>query len=533
MGRELPQGHTLGAYAVERLISKTGLSAEYAARPVSSAAESPERPLRLTVFEVDPDGEPWDRFRREIAQLRALSHPSIAEVLEVGQSPGGLPFMVTALPEGEDLATRLRRAGALTTREARAIGRQVAAALHAAHRLDVLHRDLQPASIYLAERTEAERKKDAISQPGDADSFDRVLVLGFGVARLLESALTGMALVGNPEYMAPEQVTGFSLEVGPAADQHALALVLYQALTASRPFRGESVGASLLHVVRTVPEPLRALRPDIPPAVDAAVTRALAKDRLARFPDLPQFIDALQAGEPVPAELAALTDPWLQEGKSAEAAHKRAQEVSGVGPSFAALARGLDARDGVPEAGAPVPELLEDGATVPNTMEDVMRLAVPPERVKDRPSGPGAADPVPDLVAEPEPTSKSPGPPVSITVKDTSLPGELKPMRVAPRGGRIDEPKGEPKPATEAPAAKPPAPPAQPAAPLASEKSEPSLPRREGSSDIGDRPTSNAPLPANVTDLVRSEEAKKRQMLERIVFAIVGIVIGFLLRSLL
>lgn len=368
MGKELPQGSRLGAYAIERLVLRTGLAEVYAARQVVPT----ERPCRLTVFNVDPDSEPWERFSREAAQLKALEHPGIAEIREVGKSEAGLPFMVHMLPEGEDLAARLRKGGALTTREAVALARQVAAALHAAHGIEVIHRDLTPENIFLVERAKNLKVAD-----GEEPPFERVQVLGFGVSRMLEAALGGTMLVGEAEYMAPEQITGFAMEVGPAADQYALALIVYQALTASRPFRGDSVGATLLQVVRSVPEPLRALRPDIPAHVEVAVMRALSRDRLARYPSLAAFIEALQGEDAAPAGLAELTDAWLRPSARADAARQRALTVSGAAPSFQSVALGLSSG-----GGGGVPEIVEDSATVPNTMEEVMRLAVPPERIE-------------------------------------------------------------------------------------------------------------------------------------------------------
>ncbi len=366
MGKELPQGSRLGAYAIERMLLRTGLAEVYAARQVVPT----ERPCRLTVFNVDPDSEPWERFSREAAQLKALEHPGIAEIREVGKSEAGAPFIVHMLPEGEDLAARLRKGGALTTREAVTMARQVAAALHAAHGIEVIHRDLTPENIFLVERAKSIKVAD-----GEEPPFERVQVLGFGVSRMLEAALGGTMLVGEAEYMAPEQITGFAMEVGPAADQYALGLIVYQALTASRPFRGESVGATLLQVVRSVPEPLRALRPDIPAHLEAAVMRALSRDRLARYPTLAAFIEALQGEDAAPAGLAELTDAWLRPSARADAARQRALTVSGAAPSFQSVALGLS-------SGGGVPEIVEDSATVPNTMEEVMRLAVPPERIE-------------------------------------------------------------------------------------------------------------------------------------------------------
>lgn len=361
MGKELPVGSKLGPYTIERVLSRIGLCEVYAARAEApkgadsaEAAAGEPRPCRVTVFHIDPTGEPWRRFERECQALKALSHPCIAEILEVTMTADGTPYVVHGLPAGEDLATRLRRAGALTTREALVLARQVGSALHAAHGIDQLHRDLTPENLFLGPPS-----------TGGEPAFERVQVLGFGVNRLLEGAVEGALLVGRAEYMAPEQITGFSIEVGPSADQYTLALILYQVLTVSQPFRGESVGASLLKVVRSAPEPLRALRPDIPAHIEAAIMRALSKERTVRFPDTATFVQALQGDEPLPEGLSERTDAWLKSGASTE----------GAAPSLQAVTAGLQALE-------PVPVVVEDQATVPNNMEDVMRLAVPPVRLR-------------------------------------------------------------------------------------------------------------------------------------------------------
>src|SRR5690242_20429301 len=112
MGRELPQGRRVGNYAVERLLSKGGLFAVYAARRART-----DRPCTLTVFYLDPEAEPWARFRREVTQLTMLKHPSLVEVLDMGVAHDGTPYMVTEELAGESLGAHLRKSGALTLPE--------------------------------------------------------------------------------------------------------------------------------------------------------------------------------------------------------------------------------------------------------------------------------------------------------------------------------------------------------------------------------------------------------------------------------
>ncbi|MCS6912983.1 MAG: protein kinase [Myxococcales bacterium] len=375
MGRELPQGRRIGNYAIEHLAARGGLYSVYRARQART-----ERLCLLTIFHLDPDAGPWAAFRREMEQLNQLRHPSMLEVLDLGEAHDGTPYLVTEWVEGEDLGVRLRQRGALTLPEALAVARQVGAALHAGHGIGVLHRDVRPDHIHIL---------------GEDEGFLRVKLGRVGVARLLEHSAGDLALVGSPEHMAPEQVLGHPLEVDSRADQYALAVVLYQALTTSRPFRGDSVGATLVRVIRGEAEPLRALRPDVPASVEYALARAMARDREVRFPDMQAFVQALQEGIPLPMGLAELTEPWLSPPADLEAA-RRLVLATGAEPA-APLSRGLSSaleevvRSGPlrlgslaaqepeeePSAGA-VPEEMDTAATVPHSMQEVMQLAVPP-----------------------------------------------------------------------------------------------------------------------------------------------------------
>lgn len=433
MGRELPQGRRVGNYAVERLLARGGLWSAYLARQTRT-----ERLCTLTVFHLDPEDEPWLRFRRELEQLAHLRHPSLLEVLDLNVAHDGAPYQVTEHLDGHDLGARLRGSGALTLPDALGVIRQVGAALHAGHGVGILHRDVRPGNVLLI-------------PPKRADDFLRAKLLGAGVGRLLESTVSGLALVGDPDYMAPEQILSHPSQLDPRADQFSLAVLLYHALTTSRPFHGDSVGATLAQVTRGDAEPLRALRPDVPEGVEAAVTRAMSRDREARFPDLQAFLQALQEGVPLPLGMAELTEPWLSPPADVEAArrlvlatgaepaaplslgvsaalelaarsgpsalgarhaddepeaHGPAQAHGHGGPAQAhrhdgpAQAHGHDGPAAAPpherpsaEAGAPaapherpvsgqsaVPQPMgeEAPATLPHSMQDVMRLAVPP-----------------------------------------------------------------------------------------------------------------------------------------------------------
>jgi serine/threonine-protein kinase len=352
MGRELPQGTRVGVCTVERLHERSGLYEVYAALGPTGQA------CRLSIYHVDPDGQAWRRFVAEAEQLTTLAHPCLAQIVETAVTADGQPYQVVALGPGDDLATRLRSTGALTSSEALVLAQQIGAALHAIHALDLVHRGLTPERVFVCDSAEPVRP--------------RVRLLDAGVTRLIDDAAAG-GFVGSPEYKAPEQLTGFSIDVGPASDQYALALLLYQALTSSRPLKADSPAATILQVVRGGVEPLRALRPDLPRGIDSAVMRALSKERTARYPSVAEFLLALQGTESIAPAVDELVGGWLRSADSVQAAIRQAQAQADSKPSFQVVALGM--------GGGAVPEVVEDQATVPNTMDEVMRLAVPVEQI--------------------------------------------------------------------------------------------------------------------------------------------------------
>ncbi len=491
MGRELPHGTTVGVYSIERLRERNGLSEVYAARGPSGEA------CRLSFFHIDPDGLPWKRFVAEAQQIRTLSHPCLAEIGETGVGTDGKPFQALVLGEGEDLGSRLRR-GALTLDEAQVCAEQIGAAVLALHSLDLAHRGLSPERVFLASDGGAVRP--------------RVRILDAGVTRLLDDAVPGV-LVSNPEYKAPEQLGGLSIDVGPAVDQYTLALLLYQALTSSRPFKADSPAATILQVVRGGAEPLRVLRPDVSKSVDAAIMRALSKERHARFSSVVDFLSALRGGPMPSADLDELIGNWLRGSDSVASVVKKAQAQADSKPSFQVVALGMaDASAGG------VPEVVEDQATVPNAMDEVMRLALPIEQIPLRPSSPGIGSP-----AVPEPVSG----PLSVSsgqVIADSRPVALPPQPVAlppqtdRQSAKVSVASGSGSEKTD-----------QLAAPRSGISEQPTGPSDK--SDAAKATPSTAPLTVPSSTSPVSPLGSK--LIERIVIALIGLILGFLVRHVL
>jgi eukaryotic-like serine/threonine-protein kinase len=219
--------------------------------------------VKLLRPEVAKDADLAARFRREALATTVLRHPNIVACLDTG-TDGDQPFIVMDLVDGEDLAARLRRSGRLAPWQAARIGLDVARALGVAHVRGIVHRDVKPGNILIA-------------------TDGRALVTDFGIARLAvdaEAAKPGTTL-GSVHYFSPEQARGATTT--PASDVYGLGLVLYEALTGTRAFTGDTSDAiALARIGAPAPSP-RATRPEIPPDLDEIVRTALAPDPEDRY----------------------------------------------------------------------------------------------------------------------------------------------------------------------------------------------------------------------------------------------------------
>ena len=219
------------------------------------------------------------RFQREIRTLARLQHPHILPLFDSGEAAGRLFYTMPLVTAGS-LRERLAREGPLPLADTVRLTGQLASALTCAHAYGIIHRDIKPANILLTES-------------GDA------LLADFGIAAF-ESDLadrlteTGIAL-GSPAYMSPEQAAGDE-RVDARSDVYALATVVYEALAGRPPFTGANARAVLTARLAGTPTPLSALRPDVPPAVSAAVMHGLARTPDDRFESAAAFAAALAEG---------------------------------------------------------------------------------------------------------------------------------------------------------------------------------------------------------------------------------------------
>ena len=247
--------------------------------------------VKLLRREIIEDLDIAMRFRREALAATVLRHPNIVACLEAG-TDDGQPYLVMELVEGEDLAARLRRVGRLDPPEAARLGLDIARGLAVAHVRGIVHRDVKPGNILLA--------RDG-----------RAMVTDFGIARLAadaEGAIPGTTL-GSVQYFSPEQARGATTTA--ASDVYGLGLVLYETLTGRRAWRADTTAAlAAVRIGAPAPSP-RAVRPEIPAALDEVVIRALDPDPSVRYPNGRSLAAALEriVGRPDPVSVGLPVGP--------------------------------------------------------------------------------------------------------------------------------------------------------------------------------------------------------------------------------
>ncbi|MBA3496616.1 MAG: protein kinase [Gemmatimonadales bacterium] len=283
------QGGLTDRYRLERELGRGGMATVFLARDLRH-----ERPVALKVLhpELASSLGP-ERFQQEIRLAARLQHPHILTVHDSGEASGQLWYTMPYV-EGESLRDRLRRERQLPVEDALLITREVADALDYAHRQGIVHRDIKPENILLAGYPPRER--------GSAGWH--ALVADFGVARALQGAgehqLTGTGMsVGTPAYMSPEQGMADPALDG-RSDLYSLGCVLYEMLVGETPYTGPSAQAIVSKRLMDPVPSVRRLRETVPPSVDQALQRVLAKAPADRYHTASAFASALAAlaGEP-------------------------------------------------------------------------------------------------------------------------------------------------------------------------------------------------------------------------------------------
>ncbi len=276
--------HIGARYVVERELGVGGMATVYLAHDAKH-----DRDVAIKVLHPELGAVLGaDRFLSEIRTTARLQHPHILPLLDSGDA-GGLLYYVMPLVTGETLRARLERERQLPVADAVLITREVADALGYAHGLGVIHRDIKPENVLL--------------QGGHA------LVADFGIALAVQSAggarmtQTGLSL-GTPQYMSPEQAMG-ERAIDARSDIYSLGVVTYEMLTGQPPFTGSTVQAIVARVMTEKPAPIVTIRDTVPPHVEYAVLKALAKLPADRFGTAAAFSTALDAHSAFASQLAA------------------------------------------------------------------------------------------------------------------------------------------------------------------------------------------------------------------------------------
>jgi serine/threonine-protein kinase len=244
--------------------------------------------IKVLVPEQTRDAEMVRRFFIEARATSLIHHPGIVEVYDCDVHRNGRAYIVMEYLEGETLAARLERLGALPWGSACRIARLVADAIGAAHDKKIIHRDLKPGNVFLLSDTD---------WPGPAE----VKVLDFGVAKLLEGDVTGGpgtatgSILGTPEYMSPEQCSG--TRVDHRCDVYSLGCMLFEMIVGAPPFLSRRVRDVLASHKFRQPPSLAALVPDTPSWLDRLVTQMLCKEPDERPRTMVEVAEALAAGD--------------------------------------------------------------------------------------------------------------------------------------------------------------------------------------------------------------------------------------------
>ncbi|MCA9668396.1 MAG: serine/threonine protein kinase [Myxococcales bacterium] len=316
-------GETLGSYRVARQVGSGGMGTVYlAVQPAIGsrvALKVLDGPASLTAH-----SRMVDRFFTEARAVNLIRHDNIVNVLDLARLPDGRPYMVMEYLDGAPLSEIFDRRSQLPLGNLAQVIEETLAALRAAHRKDVVHRDLKPENIF-------------ITRGG------RTKVLDFGVAKLLGSIKVTPGgiqtesgiMLGTPQYMAPEYVLGEALDA--RSDLYSVGAVLFEGATGRRPFDGQSLFDLCQRIVDRAPPLPSALRPDMPPAYEAVILRALAKRPEQRFSDAKQMALALrEASRGLPRQTFSTTGGHADELDASALSPLRSDAGSDSAPPAAA-----------------------------------------------------------------------------------------------------------------------------------------------------------------------------------------------------
>ncbi|AMO24825.1 hypothetical protein GCM10027034_08110 [Ramlibacter solisilvae] len=266
----------LGRYELVRVLGKGAMGVVYEGRDPNLDRRVAIKTVKVDGLSEEAAAEYEARFRTEARSAARLQHPNIVSVYDSDRD-ADIAFLVMEYIQGDDLKHHLDQGVRYSLEQALKMVRDLLSALDYAHRQGIVHRDIKPANLLL-------------------EGGGRVKLTDFGVARIQDSGeatRTQGSMIGTLKYMAPEQVQGQKIDS--RADLFSVGVVLYQLLTDKRPFDGDNDFSIIHQIIGHNPPPPSTINPRLPAAIDAVVSRALAKDREQRFATARDFASALQS----------------------------------------------------------------------------------------------------------------------------------------------------------------------------------------------------------------------------------------------
>jgi serine/threonine protein kinase len=270
-----------GKYKIEKIIGKGGMGAVLAAHHEMLGERIA---IKFLLGEIAQNPEAVARFNNEAKNAFKIQSEHVCRIMDVGNERG-MPFMVMEFLNGEDLSQMLEKRGALPVEEAVDYVLQALEAIAQAHAFGIVHRDLKPANLFLHKRS---------------DGSALIKVLDFGIAKASNpfgetgghNLTSTKSMLGSPLYMSPEQLRS-AKSVDARADIWALGVILYELLTGTVPFNGETLGELFIAILEQPPPPVSHKRPDVPQVLSDAVMRCLQRTIDHRFANVAELAQAL------------------------------------------------------------------------------------------------------------------------------------------------------------------------------------------------------------------------------------------------
>jgi serine/threonine-protein kinase len=409
-----PVGRVLGGrYRVANKIGSGGMGSVYEA-----VQNDLNRKVAIKILHphLCDDYELVERFRREAQAAAALGHPNIVGVIDFLNDPPDPPFLVLEFLAGQSLRELMDKTGQLAAKRVALLASQALSALGAAHAAGIVHRDIKPDNLFVVP-VSARREV--------------VKVLDFGVAKLLkEEFTTGGTLLGTLAYMAPEQAR--SRNVDGRADLYAIAAVMYHALTGRLPLEAPTHPGMLSAILKEVPKPVLALRPDVDPAFCAIVDRGLNKEPNMRFSSaeemehqISSWVDQFQVSGNIPNSIRA-----ARSGTAPMPAVEMAQRKSA--PPSRGSTMPISAYPTIPSTGGDKPRSNVAATVVsafPNATAGLAPAATTPSHV---PSAPSYSTSPPPYAAQAGGTRPLSTPPPAVAI---AAPFETRPSSIPVSSG--------------------------------------------------------------------------------------------------